>query len=62
MIGGAFAVLFRTELARSGLQFLDPNNYNTIISMHGWVALFSILLGIGGMAKLSRATDVRGRR
>jgi hypothetical protein len=50
MIGGGFAVIFRTELARSGLQFLDPNNYNTVISLHGWVALFSILLGIGGMA------------
>lgn len=50
MIGGAFAVIFRTELARSGFQFLDPNNYNTFISMHGWVALFSILLGVGGMA------------
>jgi cytochrome c oxidase subunit 1 len=50
MIGGGFAVLFRTELARSGFQFLDPNNYNTIISMHGWVALFAILVGIGGMA------------
>ncbi|MCB0080056.1 MAG: cbb3-type cytochrome c oxidase subunit I, partial [Caldilineaceae bacterium] len=50
LVGGGFAVIFRTELARSGFQFLDPNNYNTIISMHGWVALFSILLGIGGMA------------
>lgn len=50
MIGGGFAVLFRTELARSGFQFLDPSNYNTIISLHGWVALFAILLGVGGMA------------
>lgn len=50
MLGGGLAVIFRTELTRSGLQFLDPNNYNTIISLHGWVALFSILLGIGGMA------------
>ena len=50
MIGGGFAVIFRTELARSGLQFLDPSNYNTLISLHGWAALFSILLGVGGMA------------
>ncbi len=50
MIGGGFAVLFRTELAYSGLQFLDPNNYNTIIGMHGWCALFGIFIGIGGMA------------
>jgi cytochrome c oxidase subunit I len=50
MIGGGFAVIFRTELARSGLQFLEPDTYNTIMSMHGWAALISILLGIGGMA------------
>ena len=50
MMGGAFAVVFRTELARSGLQFLEPNTYNTFIGMHGWAALFGIFLGIGGMA------------
>lgn len=50
MIGGGFAVIFRTELARSGLQFLQPDTYNTFMSMHGWAALAAILLGIGGMA------------
>ncbi len=50
MLGGAFAVIFRTELVRSGLQFLEPNTYNTVMGMHGWAALFGIFLGIGGMA------------
>jgi cytochrome c oxidase subunit 1 len=50
MIGGGFAVIFRTELARAGLQFLGENSYNTLMSMHGWAALFGILIGIGGMA------------
>ena len=50
MIGGGFAVIFRTELARAGLQFLEPGTYNTVMSLHGWAALFSILIGIGGMA------------
>jgi cytochrome c oxidase subunit 1 len=50
IIGGGMAVIFRTELARSGLQFLDPALYNTFIGMHGWAALASILIGIGGMA------------
>lgn len=50
MIGGGFAVMFRTELARAGLQFMTPATYNTILSLHGWAALFSILIGIGGMA------------
>jgi cytochrome c oxidase subunit 1 len=50
MIGGSFALVFRTELTRSGLQFLDPNTYNTFMGMHGWVAIVAIFLGIGGMA------------
>jgi cytochrome c oxidase subunit 1 len=50
MIGGGFAVIFRTELARSGLQFLQADTFNTIMSMHGWTALAAILLGIGGMS------------
>jgi cytochrome c oxidase subunit 1 len=50
MIGGGFAVIFRTELARAGLQFLTENTYNTLMSMHGWAALFGILIGIGGMS------------
>jgi cytochrome c oxidase subunit 1 len=49
-IGGSFALIFRTELARSGLQFLEPNTYNTMIGMHGWVAIVAIFLGVGGMA------------
>ena len=50
MIGGGFAVIFRTELARSGLQFLAPDTFNTLLSMHGWTALAAILVGVGGMA------------
>ncbi|MEZ4656474.1 MAG: cbb3-type cytochrome c oxidase subunit I [Caldilineaceae bacterium] len=50
MIGGGCAVIFRTELARSGLQFLSPELYNTLIGIHGWAALASILLGVGAMA------------
>src|SRR5690606_33651831 len=50
MIGGGFAVIFRTELAQPGLQFLTADTFNTFMSMHGWAALAAILLGIGGMA------------
>ncbi len=50
MIGGSFAIIFRTELARSGLQFLDANTYNTLLSLHGWATIFGMLIGIGGMA------------
>ena len=48
-IGGGFAVIFRTELTRSGLQFLEANQYNSYMGMHGWAAIFSILIGIGAL-------------
>ncbi len=50
IIGGTFALIFRTELAEPGMQFLTLQSYNEIFSLHGWVALASILLGIGGLA------------
>ncbi|WP_298980615.1 cytochrome c oxidase subunit I [Caldilinea sp.] len=50
IIGGSFALVFRAELADSGISFLQPGTYNTFLSMHAWVALASILLGVGGMA------------
>lgn len=50
MVGGAVAVIFRAELARSGLQLLDATTYNTFIGIHGWAAIMGILIGIGGMA------------
>lgn len=57
--GGIFALIFRTELASSQLQFLtttfrafDQNGlqlYNTLMSLHGMVMIISILLGIAGV-------------
>ena len=58
-IGGTFALIFRTELAASQLQFLTtefklfnqngPQLYNTLMSLHGIVMIISILLGVSGM-------------
>ncbi|MCX7608782.1 MAG: cbb3-type cytochrome c oxidase subunit I, partial [Anaerolineales bacterium] len=45
-VGGLFALIFRTELARSQMQFLTLNQYNTLMSLHGMVMIISILLGI----------------
>ena len=50
MIGGGIAVVFRTELAHSGLQLLDPTLFNTLVGLHGWVAISAIFIGIAGMA------------
>ncbi len=58
-IGGTFAMIFRTELAASKLQFLNEDLnlfgqtglqlFNTLISLHGIVMIISILLGISGI-------------
>ncbi len=57
-VGGLFALLFRLELAESGLQVLTAltpdqtaalNLYNSLMSLHGMVMIISILLGIAGV-------------
>ncbi|HEX2075654.1 MAG TPA: cbb3-type cytochrome c oxidase subunit I, partial [Geodermatophilus sp.] len=37
--GGIMALLIRAELARPGLQFLSPEQYNQLFTMHGTVML-----------------------
>jgi cytochrome c oxidase subunit 1 len=59
-IAGLFALTFRTELAAPGLQFMKQdaqilgmsglNFYNTVMSLHGIVMIYSILLGVGAMS------------
>ena len=59
VVGGTFALIFRTELAASGLQFLTNDFklfsqnglqfYNTLMSLHGMIMIVSILLGIAGL-------------
>lgn len=59
VIGGTFSLIFRTELAESGLQFLTPSLrvfgengpqlYNTLMSLHGIIMIIGILLGISGV-------------
>jgi len=50
LFAGGLAMVFRLELAKSGLQFLEPATFNTLISAHGIIMIGSILLGVGGMA------------
>ena len=37
--GGIMAMLMRAELARPGLQFLSPEQYNQLFTMHGTIML-----------------------
>ena len=39
LIGGLLALLMRAELARPGLQFLSPEQYNQLFTMHGTIML-----------------------
>lgn len=50
LIGGLFALIFRTELAEPGLQYLGENDYNSLIGLHGQLMFIAVLLGIGAMA------------
>src|SRR5574340_1137834 len=49
-LGGTFALIFRTELAQTGLQVISLDFFNTLIGMHGMVLIISILLGIAAMS------------
>jgi cytochrome c oxidase subunit 1 len=43
VIGGIFALLIRLELARPGTQFLQPNVYNQIFTLHGTLMIFLVI-------------------
>jgi cytochrome c oxidase subunit I len=49
VVGGSFALIFRTELAQTGLQFLSLQWYNTFMSLHGIVMIIGILVGVSGV-------------
>jgi cytochrome c oxidase subunit 1 len=50
MVAGLFAMIFRTELAQPGLQYITSDTFNTMISLHGIVNIGAILLGVGAMS------------
>src|SRR3954471_9475306 len=51
LMGGLLAMVMRTELAHSGLQFLSEDTYNELFSMHGSTMFFlfaaPVALGVG---------------
>src|SRR5438128_6715819 len=50
-IGGVFALLMRTELARPGTQIFAPHAYNQLFTLHGtlmiFLVIFPLLAGFG---------------
>src|ERR1700710_255117 len=39
ILGGVLALLMRAELARPGMQYLSPEQYNQLLTMHGTILL-----------------------
>ena len=44
LIGGIFALLIRSELAVPGVQFLDPETYDQLFTIHGTTMIFLFVM------------------
>jgi len=44
LLGGVFALVIRAELFQPGLQFVDPNFFNQMTTMHGLVMVFGAVM------------------
>ena len=49
LLGGIFAIIFRIELAQTGMQWLNNTQFNTLFSAHGIIMIAAILGGVGAM-------------
>jgi cytochrome c oxidase subunit I len=45
-IGGLMAMLFRAELAEPGLQFMDGQTFNGLVSMHAALLIFTFMVPV----------------
>jgi len=44
LVGGAFAMVIRLELLEPGMQWVDPNFFNSMTTMHGLVMVFGAIM------------------
>ena len=52
LIGGALATVIRTELATPAPDFITPETYNGVLTLHGTIMLFLWIVPAGaGLAK-----------
>jgi cytochrome c oxidase subunit I len=50
-IGGVMALIIRTELFQPGLQFVDPQFFNSMTTMHALIMIFGVIMpGFVGLA------------
>lgn len=43
-VGGGMALLIRLELSHTGHYLLDPNFYNSMVTMHGLIMVFGVVM------------------
>lgn len=43
-VGGGMALLIRLQLFRPGAQFFDPNLYNELVTSHGLIMIFGVVM------------------
>ena len=60
-IGGLMAMFFRAELAQPGLQFVDSQTFNGLVSVHAtlMIFLFIILRSPGSRTSPCRSCSAR---
>ncbi len=46
VVGGLMAMIFRAELAEPGLQFVDGQTFNGLVSMHATLLIFTFLVPV----------------
>ncbi len=46
LVGGLLAMLIRAELAQPGMQFLTPEQYNGVFSMHATLLIFLFVIPV----------------
>src|SRR5947209_2078050 len=46
LIGGMFAMLMRAELAQPGMQFMNPNVFNGLFSVHASILIFLFIIPV----------------
>ena len=44
MVGGVLALLIRAELFQPGLQFVNPELFNQLTTMHGLIMVFGAIM------------------
>ncbi|MHB1221731.1 MAG: cytochrome c oxidase subunit I [Gammaproteobacteria bacterium] len=52
-VGGSMALLIRLELFQPGMHFFDPNFYNELVTVHGLIMIFGVIMpAFVGLANL----------